>query len=172
MIKPKTGKCLDCAPNANEGYIMAGRCVVGPHFHYQKHKQKTYNERKTTKGKAKTLRTTKDGVTLGKWFNIQISMMPSECENCNTFLNPYAPWSARAYIAHIVPKRFFESVMVHPLNRLFLCIDCHAKFDNSLSREVMQMPCWPIAVSRFNAIKSSIDPLELKHLAPCWDELV
>lgn len=163
-IKPKQGPCIDCADNVKK-YITAGRCVQGPHFHYQKHRQVLYAERAKNKKKRQTLRTVAEsGITLGQWFNNQISMMPKECENCGAYLNHYAPWSARAYIAHIVPKRHFESVMVHPLNRLFLCVDCHTNFDNWLNKEVIKMRCWSIAVSRFEKFKSLIEPDEYKHL--------
>lgn len=171
-INPKTGNCIDCCGNEQK-YIMAGRCISAPYFHYQKHKQALYNKRQSSKKKAKTLRTVaKGGMSLGQWFNVQISMMPSECENCNAYLNPYAPWSARAYIAHIVPKRYFESVMVHPMNRLFLCIDCHSNYDNWLSKEVEQMRCWSIAVGRFKLFKNEIPTTEHKHLRGSLNDLL
>lgn len=171
-IKPKTGNCIDCCGNEQK-YIMAGRCISAPHFHYQKHKQAIYTQRKSDKKKVKTLRTTaKNGMTIGQWFNLQVSMMPNDCENCGDYLNPYAPWSARAYIAHIVPKRHFESVMVHPLNRIFLCIDCHANYDNWLSKDVELMKCWPIVVNRFNSFKSMISVDEIKHLRPIFYDLL
>jgi len=173
MIKPKEGKCIDCLPDAGNKLLMAKRCFVGPSFHYQKHQQAKYalNQSNRNKKKAQTLRTANNGQTLGGWFNEQINQMPRRCENCDEFLNPNAPWSARAYIAHIVPKRNFISVMVHPLNRLFLCIDCHTKFDNSLSREIVQMKCWPLVVQRFNCFKSEISPEEISKLQPCFEEI-
>lgn len=171
-IKPKTGKCLDCGPNEPHRYVMAGRCYVAPNFHYQKHKEDVYKKRQSYKKKAKTLRTSaKCGITLGQWFNNQIAIMPKECENCEAYLNPYVPWSARAYIAHIVPKRNIESVMVHPLNRLFLCIDCHTNYDNWLNKDIMLMKCWPIAVARFNKFKHLIEADEYKHLRDCFKDL-
>lgn len=174
MIKPKEGKCIDCSPNDSDKPLMAKRCIVKPHFHYKKHKQAEYalNQSNKNKAKSQTLRTVSNGQTLGSWFNEQINQMPRHCENCNEYLSPYAPWSSRAYIAHILPKRNFESVMVHPLNRLFLCIDCHTKFDNSLSREIVQMKCWPLAVERFNCFKSLIvSREEINKLQPCFEEI-
>jgi hypothetical protein len=171
-ISPKIGPCIDCGGDAKK-YIMAGRCVQGPHFHYQKHRAGISAERKKKKNKEKTLRTVaKGGMTLGKWFNDQISMMPRECENCSAYLSPYNVIGQRSYIAHIVPKRYFESVMVHPSNRLFLCVDCHANFDNWLNKEVMQMRCWPIAASRFEKFKDLIEPHEYKHLRDGFKMLI
>lgn len=164
MIKPKTGICLEC-PDKEQKYISAGRCIVGPNFHYQKHKQALYHANSAKRKKDKSLRAMGySGMTIGQWFNFQISALPKECENCTTYLNPYAPWSSRAYIAHIVPKRHLESVATHPLNRLFLCIDCHTNFDNWLNKEVTNMRCWPIALSRYNQFKHLIIEAERKHL--------
>jgi 5-methylcytosine-specific restriction endonuclease McrA len=171
-IPHKKGTCIDCGPHSAPRYLMAQRCITDD-YHYQKHQEAKYRKKQQEKLKVKTAAVAgrNNGLTLGKWFNMKISMMPGHCENCDDYLNPYAPWSARAYVAHIVPKRHFESVMVHPLNCLFLCIDCHTKFDNSLSREVVQMACWPLAVSRFNGFKSEITEQELKHLQPCLQKL-
>lgn len=165
--------CVDCLPDDPNKPLIAKRCCIGPHFHYQKHQQIKYNENSANrkKKKAQTLRTANKGQTLGNWFNEQINQMPRCCENCDTYLSPNAPWSSRAYIAHIVPKRNFISVMVHPLNRLFLCIDCHTKFDNSLSREIVQMKCWPLAIERFNSFKDKIAKEELSKLQPCFEAL-
>lgn len=172
-IKPKIGKCTDCDPNEPHRYIMASRCCVAPNFHYQKHKSAIAADKAKNKKKEKTLRTVANGgITLGQWFNNQISMMPTECENCSAYLSPYAPWGARAYIAHIVPKRHFESVMVHPLNRMFLCVDCHTNYDNWLNKDIVKMRCWPIAVSRFEKFKRIIWPDEHKHLRECFKDLM
>lgn len=178
-IKPKIGQCVDCVENAEPGVdvedkpLMAKRCFTYPHFHYQKHQSAKYLQRSTDRKKVKDSDTkdSNNGISIGVWFNQQINIMPKYCENCNDYLNPYAPWSARAYIAHIVPKRHFKSVMVHPMNRMFLCIDCHTKFDNSLSREIVLMRCWPIAVERFNLFVMCIDQSELRHLQPCFESL-
>jgi hypothetical protein len=170
-IAPKKGVCIDCRPNAEPRYIMAKRCITDD-FHYQKHQQEKYAASKLKKDKARSAAVKQSGgQTLGNWFNTQINLMPKECENCKEYLNPYAPWSSRAYIAHIVPKRFFKSVQVHPMNRVFLCIDCHAKFDNSLSIEVEVMPVFPIAVARFKMIKNDIDSDEIHHLSPCFEKI-
>lgn len=148
---------------------IGGYCFEAPHFHYQKAQQSRYQaktkERKQAKSKTAEQRS---GMTLGKWFNAQISMMPRECECCSAYLNPNIHISQRAYIAHIVPKRYFISVMTHPLNRMFLCVDCHSKFDNCLSREAVQMNCWPVAVKRFEQFKDQIDHEEVCHLRDCF----
>lgn len=173
MIQRKEGICVDCGSAKGNKPLIAKRCINQPNFHYQKHQKEEYIKKQSQKkkSKSKSLSDANNGQTLGNWFNEQINQMPRQCENCEEYLNPYAPWSARAYIAHIVPKRNFLSVMVHPINRLFLCIDCHTKFDNSLSKEIVKMKCWPIAVERFNSFKHLIYSEEVSKLQPCFEEV-
>lgn len=173
-IRYKKGQCIDCPKGGPDKEISAKRCVGGPNYHYQKFKREEYKEKSKLnrqKKLAKAIATDKPGYTIGKWFNDQITIMPPNCENCAAYLNPNAPWGPRAYIAHIVPKRFFLSVMLHPLNRVFLCIDCHTKFDNSLSVEVEAMKVYKIAAARFETFKKMIDKEEVKHLSPAFDRL-
>jgi hypothetical protein len=177
-IKPyKESKCKSClemeVPDDSIKKTISGNCFEKPHFHYQKTQSAKYIAKSAENKKRKSAAASKgSGLTLGKWFNEQINQVPRNCENCNEYLNPYAPWTARAYIAHIVPKRYFTSVMLHPMNRVFLCIDCHTKFDNSLSREIIQMKVWPVAVSRFFLFLTDIDKEEIKHLAPCFEAVI
>lgn len=172
-IKQKSGQCIDCVPGGPDRPLMAKRCTGAPFYHYTTHKQNEAIARQKIKVKNKsiTLRTSSNGLTLGKWFNEQINIMPKDCENCGDYLNPYLGWTARAYVAHIVPKRFFKSVMCHPNNRVFLCIDCHTNFDNGLSSEAVKMKMWPIAVSRFKTFAGEIDFDEVKHLRPCLEDV-
>ncbi|HMI01617.1 MAG TPA: hypothetical protein VK541_04000 [Pedobacter sp.] len=170
-IKNKIGQCIDCNGGVNKP-IVAKRCISAPEYHYQKYNSKRHQDASVKNKKAKAARAesySKEGYTIGKWFNDQIAVMPYGCENCGDKLIRNAVWGSKAYVAHIVPKRFFESVMLHPLNRVFLCIDCHTKFDNSLSREVEAMPVYPLAVERFNLFKHMIVQIEIKHLSPCFD---
>lgn len=171
-IPHKKGICIDCGPDSEKKYLISTRCISYP-FHYQKYQKEKYMQKKFNQVKVKTaaVASSNNGQTIGKWFNEQISILPNNCENCGDYLNPNAIWSARAYVAHIVPKRYFLSVQVHPLNRLFLCIDCHAKFDNSLSKEIELMKVYPLAVERFSKFSSQIAPDEIKHLAPCLEKV-
>lgn len=170
-IKPKTDKCVDCGPDEPKRFVMAGRCCVEPYFHYQKHKSAKYAENSQKRKRDKSLRTLeKSGMTIGQWYNMQISLMTRECENCGEYLNPYNVIGKHAYIAHIVPKRHIESVAVHPLNRMFLCVDCHSNYDNWLNKDIVNMQCWPVAIKRFNLFKENIEPHEYKHLRDCFKE--
>lgn len=170
-IKPKKGKCVDCNLSEPHKYIMAGRCYTGPFFHYQKHKAAKYAENSKKRKAERSLRTLeKGGMTIGQWYNMQISLMTRECENCGTYLSPYNAIGQRSYIAHIVPKRNIESVAVHPLNRMFLCVDCHTNYDNWLNKDIVNMKCWPTAIARFNQFKQNIEIHEYKYLRDCFKE--
>lgn len=169
-IKSKIGKCIDCGPDSPDKFIIAGRCYTSTPFHYQKHKEALYKA-KSAERKAKRQNKIGNELTLGKWFNMQINAMPGYCEECGEYINRFAPWTARAYIAHIVPKRYFESVMVHPDNRMFYCIDCHTKFDNCLSEEVKQMKSYPLILKRFKLFAKDIDLKEIEHLRPFLQDI-
>jgi hypothetical protein len=153
-IKLKTGKCCDCPDTKGEQPLTAGRC----RFHYWAYRKKVKEAKRPQVNKYQ------DNRDLNNWFQFQISHMPKCCENCGEYLNPYAPWGAKAYIAHIVPKRHFDSVKMHVLNRLFLCIQCHGDYDNRGEAKVLTMPVILKAVERFKAFADKIAPEECRYL--------
>lgn len=141
-IKIKTGKCLDCGPDSTDKPLTAGRCNI----HYWKHRSSVKAANRKYTGVQEDKNAQKKALDI--WFANQINQLPKYCENCGEYLNQYAPWGAKAYIAHIVPKRNFKSVMLHPLNRLFLCVQCHTNYDNWPSAKIVKMKIYPIAVER------------------------
>jgi hypothetical protein len=158
-IQIKNGQCIDC-PLGTERPLTARRC----HTHY-------WQYRASLKKHASPVEI--DGLAEDKaeaqWFADQINQMPKHCENCGEYLNQYAPWGAKSYVAHILAKRdnMFPSVKLHPLNRVFLCIQCHTNYDNwGDSAKVMAMAAYPIILERFHLIFDDIDPKELIHLPP------
>jgi hypothetical protein len=100
---------------------------------------------------------------LRKFFAEQVRIMPARCENCGKRITtPGAPRSAA--VAHIIPKRHFKSVMVHPMNRWFGCGDCHTNYDNKGWTYAVTMPVWPTCVERFREFMALIKDTELKFL--------
>lgn len=174
MIKDKMGICIDCGPEAGERVIMAKRCCKAKPYHYQLFKTNKYKAKMKTSKSEKNSRIAaqNNGLTVDQWFSEQIAIMPRNCENCSETLYRNAIWGCRTYIAHIVPKRSFESVTVHPMNRLFLCGDCHTNFDRKGSDYIVGMTCWPVAVQRFNSFKHMIQPFELPNLLPCFESIL
>jgi hypothetical protein len=165
-IRLKVGKCVDCEVGSSDRPLTAGRCSS----HYWAHRKKVASEKPKFKHKPPVVDKRERILTLGRWFNEQINQMPDYCENedCRERLIPWARWSMRAYVAHVVPKRHFETVMVHEHNRMFLCIDCHTNYDNWLSQDVQKkMPfVFSLACERFRLFKHLISPAEVQYLRP------
>lgn len=160
-IKPKKGKCIDCGPDATEQYLTAKRCKN----HYWQHRNKVNSS------KPKKVDKYSERKELDKWFAHQISIMPRYCEECGDYLNPYAPWGAKSYIAHILPKRHFKSVMVHPDNRMFLCVQCHTNLDNWPAKKVIEMKIMPLLLQRYVRFSHKTHDDELEHL-PAFLKLI
>lgn len=96
---------------------------------------------------AKIIEDAAEKARLAIWFAEQIAIMPRHCENCDEILNPYAPWRAKAYIAHILEKSKFKTVSTAPENRLFLCVNCHGNWDRLPDRRT-GMRCYLLALQR------------------------
>lgn len=116
-----------------------------------------------------TSKTTLDAVkrenkkNLDEFYEEQAIKAPDRCENCGNPLGPTIALHPRGHICHIVPKKLFESVMWHPWNRWFGCIDCHTLFDRSWSRAQL-LNIWPTCVERFKKFMHQIAPEERKSL--------
>jgi hypothetical protein len=156
-IQPKKGQCRDCEAGPPK-YLTAKRCG----FHYWKHRNAVKSADKKAKGLDVDKLAQKKALDL--WYVSQIGRMPKCCENCNEPLIMFAPWAAKAYIAHIVPKRNFASVMIHPLNRVFLCVQCHANYDNWSEAKVRLMPVLAICLERFMLFADQVHESEWRYL--------
>lgn len=159
-IQPKKGQCIDCESGLDK-YLTADRCQ----FHYWKHRKTIKDAEAKRKGINIDKQAQKKALDL--WYAAQISKMPARCENCPEPLIMFAPWAARAYIAHIVEKRNFKSVMTHPLNRVYLCIQCHSNYDNWSEVKVQQMPVIKTCMERFVQFVGDIAGEEMRFL-PGW----
>lgn len=109
---------------------------------------------------------------LNQYFREQWALMPKYCENgCGNRLLATTLGKAKFFICHIVPKRHFESVMVHPKNRWFGCWQCHQDYDSTWTKAVT-MPVWPLVAERFTQFMNLIKDTELKHLPDCFRVLM
>lgn len=101
---------------------------------------------------------------LDKWkeFVIGKIQMKPNCENCGEWIAPvHYKWCC----AHLIPKRFFESVATNQDNYLVLgwqC-GCHKSYDNAWS-DAESMQVFPLAIERFKKFSHLIAKEELKHL--------
>lgn len=173
-IKRKKGKCIDCPATEPDKYIQSKRCTTKPYYHYTKFKRAEAAEKQQKRNEKQRQRIASDnaGKSLTQWYADQINILPRSCEECGEYINPYHPWGAHVYIAHIVPKRNFESVCVHPNNRMFFCSDCHADYDNKDSKHIVSMKSWPVILERFKSFKNRIHQEEYSSLQDCFIDYV
>lgn len=71
--------------------------------------------------------------------------------------------------AHILPKAYFPSVKLHPLNNLELCYfgnGCHPQMDNKML-DLTEMNCWDEIVTKFVVIYPSIAANEKRRIPQC-----
>lgn len=100
---------------------------------------------------------------LDKWYDVQRATAPKCCENCGAPLAATINFHSRGHICHIVPKKNFKSVRVHPLNRWFGCSNCHTKYDARWDNAV-KMKIWPTVVERFKKFMQYIADKEIRFL--------
>jgi hypothetical protein len=162
----KIGICIDCGPGSIEKPLTAGRC----HNHYWKYRANLKLSAKKQLDGYEDKQAQKKALDL--WFAKQIRQMPRCCENCGERLIIFAPWAAKAYIAHILPKRLFKSVIIHPDNRLFLCLICHENFDRWPAEKVITMPVFPLAVERFMLLQHNLNKDEINDLPVYFAKLI
>lgn len=89
---------------------------------------------------------------------------PGHCENCGATLSTATDWLRRSAVAHIIPKRTFDSVARHPKNRWFACTQCHTDYDNKGWGFAQEMKVWPLVLERFELFKNEIKDTEWSFL--------
>jgi hypothetical protein len=106
--------------------------------------------------------------SLKNWFEFMVQTSDFVCENCGTPINAPGITAKKSCQAHILPKKYFGSVALHPLNRLILggifsdC-GCHYSYDFSWKR-AEKMKCFPLAIARFLYFKNQLTKSELSKL--------
>lgn len=156
-MKPKKGHCIDCPDGSPEKYLTAKRCG----FHYKKHRAAISAAK--PKARAKVAKKAE----LNIFFASQILDIPAKCENCPNDIRYWRQINPRMLVAHILPKREvggFPQVATHPLNRVFLCPDCHTNFDNKGEAFALTMPALPLIIERFNGFKNLLSISDLQRI--------
>ena len=156
-MKPKIGHCIDCHDGSPKKPLTAKRCE----FHYRKHRAEVC----AAKAKNKAKRAKKAELTV--FFASQLLETPNRCENCGADIQFWKRVNPRILVAHILPKREvggFPQVSTHPLNRVFLCPDCHTNFDNKGEAFALTMPALPIIKERFNGFKNLLTISDLQRI--------
>lgn len=158
MAKTMFGICPLC-PKGSPEVRVYGSGVCAYHLGHPEHDQSGERKVRSAPGAHKV-------VLLNQFFAEAALRIPGKCENgCGTRLTQGTidNWAVKAQLAHIVPKRFFESVMVHPDNLWYACHDCHTRYDSTWTAAV-KMKVWPVVVERFQRFMNLIKDTELAHL--------
>lgn len=104
---------------------------------------------------------------LDEWFEDFRKEMTGFCWNCGRPSSKYNDYEYRCSAAHILPKKLFRSVELHPLNRLELCFwgegSCHTNYDNK-TLDLTEMNCYDTIIERFLKIYPHIAPHERKNI--------
>lgn len=104
---------------------------------------------------------------LSVWFEMQATMAPAKCENCDRNLSTTISFHPRAHICHILPKTKdggCPSVATHPLNRWFGCLDCHTAYDRESADVVETMRVVTVCRERVSKFYKDIAPDELRRV--------
>lgn len=156
-MKLKIGICIECGPDGAPTPLIAKRCKN----HYWKHRNEVNAKKSHNKAKTQAKQ------VLGTFFASQTLVMPKCCEECGNVLPVTPSWMRRACIAHILPKRpdyGFPSVAIHPMNKIFLCPDCHTNMDNLGDRFILKMKTLPVMIERVAILIPLLPPEELNRL--------
>jgi hypothetical protein len=168
-LASKFGQCPLCPKGRDVRLYGEGVCS----YHYV-HADVDLSKAVTIDQVRKVQVQSREEMLLKFWID-QAAQMPRYCENgCKRTLPTAssAAWVIKASIAHIVEKRNFESVIVHPMNRWFACKWCHTNYDDRGYSFQVTMPVWPLIVDRFKLFMEFIKPEERQFLNPQLWELL
>lgn len=108
-----------------------------------------------------------NSVGVGKWFTKKRYEMKGVCCNCGKVTQKdndlFFMWS----IAHVLPKKIFDSVAQNDDNWIELCIDCHTLYDRNWLT-ASKMPVFKLAIKKFNLFKEQIADREVRHIPDCF----
>lgn len=108
----------------------------------------------------------KGSAELNRWFEERHKEMTGLCWHCQCRSSKYSKTYWKFSIAHILPKKIFNSVATHPLNWIELCFfgnSCHTNFDQFML-DIMDLNCFDLVIKRFVAMYPDIAPKERRHI--------
>lgn len=161
----KFGECPLCPPKSPQKRLY-GSGVCSYHLaHPEDDQSKKKADKEATDPSEQKL--------LNQFFREQASQRPKYCENqCGHLLVGVATWQLKSQVCHILEKRHFKSVIVHPLNRWFGCLDCHTEYDTQGWAHARTMKVWPVCVERYQQFMHLIKDTELRFLPPELREML
>lgn len=163
-IKRKKCKCsIDCKLWPSLGYSgyassHAPKDVIEKVGTKRQVATRNKNARNTDALKLRAVQNTVSGAELNRWHDERRKEATGICVNCGGKTCKDSDDYFKFSNAHILPKAYFPSVKLHPLNNLELCYfgnGCHPQMDNKLL-DLTEMACWDLIVTRFVAMYPSI----------------
>lgn len=155
------GKCKLCPKNSPDKRLYADG-VCSYHLAHRGDDQSSHKFQED-------VRKNHEKEVVAAFFRDMVKLTPPYCENCGNKIIT-ASWPASSAVCHIIPKRHFKSVMIHPSNIWFGCMDCHHNYDDKGWTSAVTMHIWPICVERFKEFMHLIKDSEMRHLpAPLRD---
>lgn len=106
----------------------------------------------------------------GHFFAEALKGAPNRCQNCSTALAPTIAINPAAIVAHIIPKSDKQgapSVATHPLNKVFLCGDCHTNMDNQGCKFILKMKILELMRERVAEMWPEIPQNERRRVPEC-----
>lgn len=156
-IKIKYGICPHCELTKKVPIYSKGFCQ----YHYWQNNKKVNYNKTQVKEKKETIKNN------DIFYKKMYSKIPERCENCNVSLNALKKYSYKMILAHILPKRQmggFPTVATNENNILFLCVDCHTKFDKKGKDYISKMSIIPLAKQRLNLFKHLLSDKDLERI--------
>lgn len=169
-IKVKKCKC-GCGRSKSFGYngyhyLCAPQDIKDKVGSKRKLSIKKKNARVAASGKLMKELYSEDKVKLDLWHRARRYEATGFCQcGCGQTSSKYDDNYYKFSNCHILPKAYFESVKLHPLNCIELSYwnGCHKKFDAS-SEHWDKLKCWPEIVRRFKILYPLTTPEEHRHI--------
>jgi predicted Zn-ribbon and HTH transcriptional regulator len=105
-----------------------------------------------------------DKERLKKFYNEMLNIMPYDCMNCGNELFSSTVINPRTVVAHILPKAKFKSIDANIDNVLFLCCECHNKYDLQSSRFMKEQPISNLIKQRVRLLIPLLSEAESKKV--------
>jgi len=143
--------------------------ITANFFEVQAHALKQVNKISGARIQSRPLSTSQhnEKKQLNEFFEQESIKIPFNCQGCNKPLYAKNKFGKRCVTAHILPKAYFKSVSTNSDNIFYLgaailgVCSCHDNWDNKGAEDRVKMPCYKLAVERFEKFKHLLTDSEL-----------
>jgi hypothetical protein len=111
-----------------------------------------------------------DDLKKGKFFADALKSAPSKCMECGDSLRGTMAINPAAIVAHILAKsktNGVPSMAIHPLNKVYLCGDCHTNMDNQGCSFIRKMKIYELMKGRVATMWPEIPKNEERKVPEC-----